>query len=190
MAAYPPLFESAFPGQEPSLTYDNVGKAIGAFERNLTTPGRWDEYLGGDADALSAEEVRGLQVFMETGCTTCHNGTLLGGTLYQKVGLVEPWPNQEDQGRFALTGNEADRMVFKVPSLRNIEETGPYFHDSSALTLDEAVSKMARHQLGKPLDEKQRSAIVAFLSALTGDIPAAYIDPNRSDAGGSLHTQH
>jgi len=172
---YPALFAKAFPSTELSLTYDNVGTAIGAFERNLVTPSKWDDYLNGDKTALTDAEVNGARAFMEVGCTACHSGTLLGGTMYQKVGLIEPWPNQEDQGRFGITQNEADKMMFKVPSLRNIEKTAPYFHDSSATTLDQAIRKMAKHQLGKTLEEQQVEDITAFLNALTGPLPEAYI---------------
>ncbi len=177
IAQYPALFAKAFPGQETPVTYDNVGIAIGAFERQLSTPARWDKYLEGDTNALSGEEVAGLGTFVDVGCVTCHSGTLLGGTLYQKAGLVEPWPNQEDQGRFALTNKEADKMMFKVPSLRNIEKTGPYFHDSSASSLEQAIAKMGKHQLGKELSDQQVKSIGAFLKTLTGELPMEYIAP-------------
>ena len=175
ISEYPPLFAKAFPNDEDPLTYDNVGKAIGAFERNLTTPSRFDDYLNGNGDALSADELKGLTTFMESGCITCHSGTLLGGTMYQKVGLVTPWPNQNDLGRFAVTQKEEDKMMFKVPSLRNIEKTAPYFHDSSANTLEEAVTMMGKHQLGKDLSAEETGAIVTFLKSLTGELPADYI---------------
>ena len=174
---YPPLFKAAFPEWEDPLTYDNVGAAIGAFERNLTTPGRWDKFLAGDNSALDADEQAGLRTFIQTGCVTCHTGTLLGGHIYQKVGLVKPWPNQDDQGRFAVTKDETHKMFFKVPSLRNIAKTGPYFHDSSAKTLTEAVQKMGEHQLGKELSDADVAAIVKFLNALTGELPAEYAKP-------------
>lgn len=176
-AEYPGLFAKAFPDEDTPLTYDNVGTAIGAFERNLITPSKWDDYLKGDKTALSEAEVNGARTFMEVGCTACHSGTLLGGNMYQKVGLIEPWPNQEDQGRFGLTQNDADKMMFKVPSLRNIEKTAPYFHDSSATTLEDAVRKMAKHQLGKSLDDQQVTDITIFLNTLTGPLPEAYIAP-------------
>jgi len=172
---YLPLFKAAFPDEADPLTYDNVGTAIGAFERNLTTPGRWDKFLMGDKSALDAGEQAGLRVFIKTGCVTCHTGTLLGGHLYQKLGLVKPWPNQSDQGRVTITKKEEDKMFFKVPSLRNIAKTGPYFHDSSAKMLPEAVKRMGLHQLGKELSGADVAAIVKFLNVLTGEIPADYI---------------
>ena len=143
-----------------------MGNAIGAFERTLITPSRFDDWLKGDAAALTADEKRGAKLFAETGCTACHNGATLGGQMYQKLGLVKPYETK-DLGRFEQTKNESDKFVFKVPSLRNVAKTGPYFHDGSIKTLPEAVSVMAEHQLGKKLDAKQVSDIVTFLNALT-----------------------
>ena len=172
---YPPLFKKAFPRDVDAVTYNNVGTAIGAFERNLVTPGRFDEFLAGKPSALTAKEQKGLKTFVITGCVTCHTGSLVGGNSYQKLGLVKPWPNQSDPGRSAIVGDAAYKMFFKVPSLRNIEKTGPYFHDSSAQTLEAAVTKMAAHQLGRKLTGEQVADIVAFLKSLTGNIPAEYI---------------
>lgn len=180
---YPEKFKEAFPGSNPPLTYDNLGKAIGAYERLFVTPGRFDKLLAGDTKALNELEVRGLKLFTTTGCTTCHNGPLVGGNVYQKVGVVVPWPNQKDQGRFALTKIEADRMFFKVPSLRNIEKTAPYFHDASANTLEEAVKLMMRHQLNKELPKEDVAALVAFLKSLTGELPNSVSDAPKSFPG-------
>lgn len=171
MPAYVAAFEAAFPGQADAVTYDNLGKAIGAFERQLTTPGRWDAYLNGDDKALNDEEKAGLAVFLDTGCMACHNGAALGGASYQKLGLVKPWPDLKDNGRFDATKDEADKFKFKVPSLRNIAQTGPYFHDGSVKTLEEAVKLMASHQLGKDLDGAKIKALVTWLKALSGDPP-------------------
>lgn len=171
---YRPLFAKAFPGQPEPITFDNMAIAIGAFERTLVTPSRFDKFLAGDDGALSAEEKRGLALFVQTGCTTCHAGAYLGGQMFQKAGLVKPWPNQKDPGRFEVTKNEADRMLFKVPSLRNVAKTGPYFHDGSVTRLDEAVKMMASHQLGRELSDADARTIVAFLESLTGDIPPAW----------------
>lgn len=173
---YQTQFKKVFPDEANPITLNNVAKAIGAFERKLMTPSRWDRYLAGDANALSAEEKAGLKTFVETGCTACHNGTYLGGTMYQKVGAVVPWPNQADQGRFDLTGQEADKMMFKVPSLRMVEKTAPYFHDGSVATLEEAVQMMAKHQLGRTLTDAQVGSIVTWLKTLTGELPTAYVD--------------
>ncbi len=170
---YVDLFAKAFPGETQPITYDNMAKAIGAFERKLTTPSKFDRYLGGQADALSADEVKGMETFVATGCTACHSGPLLGGQTYMKLGMVEPYETN-DLGRYEVTKNEADKYVFKVPSLRNVAQTGPYFHDGTVATLDDAVAKMAKHQLGKQLSDTDRAAIVAFLGALTGQVDATY----------------
>jgi cytochrome c peroxidase len=166
---YVTAFKEAFP-ESKKPTFDDMALAIAAFERTLVTPSRWDRYLGGDKAALTAEEKAGFNTFVETGCISCHTGALVGGGMYQKAGLVKPWPNQKDQGRFDLTKVEADKMFFKVPSLRNIEKTAPYFHDGSVATLPEAVKTMASHQLGKELGEPEVAGIVAWLKTLTGEL--------------------
>lgn len=172
---YPEAFAKAFPGEKEPMTYDNFGKAIGAFERKLLTPGKWDDFLGGKVDALSEAEKEGLNAFLETGCAACHSGPYLGGTMYMKSGLIKPWPNDKDLGRFDVTKNEADKGVFKVPSLRNVAKTGPYFHDASGKTLEASIKTMAEFQLGKTLDDATTAKIATFLGALTGVAPADYI---------------
>ena len=171
---YRPLFEAAFPGEADPITYDHVAMAIGAFERRLVTPSRFDEYLAGNASALTLSEQRGLATFIETGCPACHLGATVGGQMYQKLGLVKPYPT-EDVGRAAVTKNDADKFFFKVPSLRNVEKTGPYFHDGRVTTLDQAVALMAQHQLGKNLTDAQVKSIATFLRSLTGLLPIDYI---------------
>ncbi len=163
---YAPLFAAAFPDEDEPIRYENFGRAIGAFERRLLTPGRFDAFMQGDHKALTQRERKGLAAFIATGCITCHTGPAVGGGLYQKLGVVRPYET-EDPGRFAVTGSEADRGVFKVPALRNVAETGPYFHDGSIASLDEAVRLMAWHQLGRELDAPTRDSIVAFLQTLT-----------------------
>ena len=163
---YPKEFAAAFPGDKAPISYANVGNAIGAFERTLITPSRFDAFLKGDDNALTPEEKKGAQAFVQTGCVACHNGATLGGMMFQKLGLVKPYPTK-DMGRFEVTKNESDKMMFKVPSLRNVAKTGPYFHDGSVKTLDEAVSKMAEYQLGKQLTPEQVKEIVTFLDSLT-----------------------
>jgi len=140
----------------------------------LLTPGPLDSYLRGQTGALTPEQQDGLAVFLDTGCTTCHNGSLLGGQALFKLGLVKPY-DTADMGRYDVTKNDADKQVFKVPSLRNVAETGPYFHDGSIPTLTKAVSLMAEYQLGKTLDQKKVAQIVAFLGALTGPLPTDII---------------
>ena len=173
--SYVAAFRAAFAGERQPVTYNNLGLAIGAFERRLLTPARWDRFLGGDSAALSEPERQGLQTFIAAGCQQCHNGVYIGGGLFQKAGLVVPWFSQADSGRYQVTHDQKDLFVFKVPSLRNIEKTGPYFHDGSVASLDEAVRLMAHHQLGKALTPAQVTSIVTWFSSLTGDIPVDYI---------------
>ncbi len=163
-------FKSAFPGQSDPVTYANVGEAIGAFERTLLTPSRFDEYLKGKEDVLTAEEIKGAKSFVQAGCIACHNGSTLGGQMYQKLGLVKAYPTN-DFGRFEHTKNEADKYFFKVPSLRNVEKTGPYFHDGSIKTLEEAVKIMGEYQLGRNLSDEETKDIVIFLRSLTATLP-------------------
>ena len=175
MPEYVELFKKAFPGDPNPVTFDNVGSAIGIFERGLVTPGRWDKYLEGDAGALTATEKAGFDKFYQSGCASCHSGTYLGGSQYQRLGLVKAWPETHDPGRFAVTGKEIDRTVFKVPSLRNVEKTGPYYHDGSVPTLSKAIQMMGEYQIGNTLGPEEITSIEAFLASLTGEIPAKYI---------------
>lgn len=172
---YVQLFHKAFPGQADPVTFDNMALAIGAFERELVTPSRWDKFLQGDRNALTAQEKAGFQKFTSTGCQACHNGPFVGGKVFQKLGLMKAYPDVSDKGRMAVTKQTSDEFVFKVPSLRNVEKTGPYFHNGSATTLDAAVRNMAEYQLGKTLSDGDVKAIVAWLKTLTGEIPVAYI---------------
>jgi cytochrome c peroxidase len=174
LPGYREAFAAAFPDDPNPFTYDNVGNAIGAFERQLLTPARWDRYLEGDAEALTDDEKRGLKEFLDTGCQACHNGPFLGGRMFQRVGVVQPWPGTTDVGRMAVTSQPADSLVFKVPSLRNVTRTAPYFNDGGVPTLDAGVRLMAHHQLGRALTEAQIASIILFLDALTGDIPVQY----------------
>jgi cytochrome c peroxidase len=172
---YVAAFRKAFPKDADPVTLDNVGRAIGAFERGLVTPSRWDRFLQGDTQALTWPEKDGLKTFIGIGCLVCHTGPFLGGTMFERVGVVEAWPNQSDKGRAQVTGRASDDMMFKVPTLRNVAETAPYFHDGSAATLAEAVRLMGKHQLGLDLSEGEVGSIVTWLKSLTGEIPAAYI---------------
>ena len=162
---YQEPFAAAFPGDADPVTLPNAARALAAFQRTLKTSDRLDDFLRGDLDALSHREAAGLQLFLKTGCTTCHNSPTIGGNQFQLLGLVKAWETK-DPGRFAVTRNEEDRGKFKVPSLRNAVSTGPWFHDGSIDRLDEAVRKMAWHQLGKELTDDEIASIVAFLGAL------------------------
>ncbi|MGM0558829.1 MAG: cytochrome-c peroxidase [Myxococcota bacterium] len=172
---YQDKFAEVFPDQEEPISFDNMAIAIGAFERKLVTPSKWDAYLEGDEEALSDEEIRGFNTFVDAGCMSCHNGALVGGQTYQKLGLVEPWPNQKDKGRFEVTEDQEDLMKFKVPTLRNITKTGPYFHDGSVESLEEAVRLMAKHQVGRELTDEEVDSIVTWLETLDGEISEEYI---------------
>lgn len=165
---YQQAFKVAF-NADNAITYDNLAHAIAAFERTLITKDRFDLYLKGDATALNQQEKDGLQAFISTGCIACHSGPTLGGSMYQKMGLIKPYANQVDQGRFEVTKKESDKMMFKVPMLRDIERTAPYYHDGKVQTLEEAVKQMASLQLGRDLDDKTTEDIVAFLKSLTHD---------------------
>ncbi len=162
------------------LVSRNVQDAIATFERSLVTPNaRFDKYLRGDKSAITAEELRGYQLFKNYGCVACHQGVNVGGNMYQRFGVMSNYFNADgtvntaDLGRFNVTKNEADRHVFKVPSLRNVALTAPYFHNGSAATLEEAVDVMIRFQLGRSVPDDHRSLIIKFLHTLTGEYKGA-----------------
>src|SRR5208283_3740185 len=176
---YADNFAKAFPGEGDPINQKNWGIAIAAFERTLLTPSCFDAFLKGEAKALTAKEQEGLHKFISAGCVSCHNGPLLGGNSFQKFGVAEDYWKETgspspDKGRFDVTKNEADLYVFKVPQLRNVEKTAPYFHDGSVAELPKAVKIMGRVQLGEELKDEDVIAIVAFLGSLTGPVPANY----------------
>ena len=161
-------FARAFPQTEPVISYQNIAEAIAAFERTLITPARFDDFMKGDADALTEDEHRGLKTFLRVDCQSCHDGVLIGGETYEPLGKEHPYENQQDQGMYLLTKDENDRMFFKVAPLRNVALTAPYFHDGKIKTLEEAVRKMGKLQLDEDLSDQQVSDITSFLKALTG----------------------
>ena len=174
---YLKMFEAAFAGEKQPVSFINMQKAIAAFERTLLTPGRFDKFLGGDLTALNEQELKGFNTFVETGCTACHMGPLLGGNMFQKYplfGTHKDLTNSpvDDLGKMAVTKNEMDKYMFKVPSLRNIAETWPYLHDGSVKELDKSVQIMAKAQLNKELSPEQVAEITTFLKALTAEVPA------------------
>jgi len=175
MPEYVGAFRKTFPAANDPVTLDNVDQAIGAFERKLVTSSRWDKFLGGDQTALTDQEKAGLNMFLDVGCQACHNGAFMGGSVFQKLGVVKPYPDNKDLGRFDVTKQEADKQFFKVPSLRNVEKTAPYFHDGSVKTLEEAVANMGNYQLGRTLSPAEVTSIISFLKTLTGDLPLEYI---------------
>lgn len=171
MPAYRAHFAKVY-GDE-KVTIDRLTDAIATFEKTLVTPNSpFDQYLLGKQDAISANAKAGYQLFKDKGCVSCHNGAAVGGTMYMKMGLIKPFhTNNPAEGRKGVTGKEADKYVFKVPTLRNIELTYPYFHDGSVWTLEEAVNTMADIQLGQKLSDQEVKEMVAFLESLTGDQP-------------------
>ncbi len=155
------------------IDIDMITDAIAAFEETLITPNsRFDQWLRGDDQALTPEEKEGYRLFKEKGCISCHNGVGVGGNMFQKFGVVKPYEKDlTTLGRYEVTKNEADKYVFKVPILRNVERTAPYFHDGSTYSLSEAVNMMAEYQLGLQLTREETRKIVAFLKTLTGEQP-------------------
>jgi cytochrome c peroxidase len=170
----------------PDVTIDRITRAIAAFEETLVTPNaRFDQWLEGNTTAITGEELAGYKLFKATGCTACHNGPAAGAGTFQKFGIVERYATDNPApGRVAVTGQEADRQTFKVPTLRNIELTYPYFHDGRVNTLGEAVDTMGRVQLGRRFTPEETVKIVAFLRTLTGDQPSFALPrlPRSADA--------
>ncbi|HUT40068.1 MAG TPA: cytochrome c peroxidase [Gammaproteobacteria bacterium] len=185
IAGYRPYFEKAFPGSKDPMTVDNAAKAVAAYERTLITPdSAYDLYVKGDKQAMTEQQVRGMQTFAEAGCTSCHSGAAFNGpAMAPGTGFFMKFPTFTDNdyvkkytftadgGRFAVTGKEADRDMWKVPTLRNIALTAPYFHNGTVKTLSDAVRVMAKTQLNRDLGEAETADIVAFLGALSGPFP-------------------
>ncbi|MDO6677681.1 cytochrome-c peroxidase [Shewanella sp. 4_MG-2023] len=171
MPAYVARFNDIYGSNEVNI--DRITDAIATFEKTLVTPNSpFDKYLEGDKKAISADAQTGYQLFKDKGCVACHNGPAVGGTMYMKMGLIKPFHTDNPaEGRKGVTGKEADKFVFKVPTLRNIELTYPYFHDGSVWNLDEAVNTMADIQLGQKMSAKETAQMVEFLNSLTGEQP-------------------
>lgn len=179
---YEEQFKGAFPTAADALTAGNYAQALAVYQRTLRTPAPFDSFLKGDNRALTPQQMRGLEKFVGNGCVACHRGSLLGGDSFQKFGVVKDYwlatgSKTIDTGRFAATKKEEDRYVYRVPMLRNVTRTGPYFHDGSVATIEQAVRVMAEVQLGKNLPAEDVTDIVAFLDSLTGAIPAHYSPP-------------
>jgi cytochrome c peroxidase len=179
---YSELFAKAFPDDKEPVNETNWGKAIGVFERTLPLPTRFDAFLRGDEKALTTAEQAGLRKFITMGCAGCHGGVGVGGASFAKFGVVtdywkETGVETPDKGRADVTKNDADLYVFKVPSLRNVAKTGPYFHDGSVADLPPAVRVMGKTQLGVDLSDKDVESLVAFLGALTQPVPDNFSAP-------------
>lgn len=184
---YAQRFERTFPNVDDPVTFDNVARAIEAFEATLITPASpLDQYLEGNAQALDDQQKRGLRTFIDTGCASCHNGVNLGGQGYYPFGVVERPGSEilplEDKGRFAVTATATDEYVFRAVPLRNVGQTAPYFHSGKVWDLRQAVAIMGVAQLGADLTDEQTDDIVAFLGALTGEFPDVVVPklPERS----------
>ncbi|MET0110338.1 MAG: cytochrome c peroxidase [Candidatus Thiodiazotropha sp.] len=166
--AYVEAFAEAFPDDAPPLSYANLAVAIAAFERTLRSESRFDDFMRGDKAALTTREQSGLAYFVRHNCVRCHDGPMLGGTLIEKLGVYKDFHNVKDKGRYRVTGDEADEMMFKVASLRNVAITGPWFHDGSGKTLEDVIRIMGSIQLDIELKEDEVADIAAFLASLTG----------------------
>ncbi len=174
---YVDALHQVFPDEADPVTFQNFGIVVGAFERGLVTPSRWDRYLAGDELALSEVEKEGFGIFTQLGCPNCHAGQLIGGTHIEVLGAAWPWPNQTDLGQNQLQPGSINLPMFKVASLRNVAMTAPYFHDASSDTLEDAVRRMGKHQLGLKLSKEHIDPVVAWLKSLTGALPLQYIEP-------------
>ncbi|MBS9766592.1 MAG: cytochrome-c peroxidase [Flavobacteriaceae bacterium] len=179
ISEYKSLFKKAFPTESQPITFENITKAIASFERTLIKPSRFDKFVAGDIKALTYLEKKGLHLFKENTCATCHSGILLGGERYRMFGRSNDYwtftnskPNAKgeyDAGRYNVTKEETDKYYFKVPSLRNVEKTFPYFHDGSVADLKQAIKIMGKAQLGKDFTEEEIDALEAFLKSLTSE---------------------
>lgn len=177
---YKEMFAKAFPDSKGPITWDNLTKAIATFERKLITPSKFDDYLAGDDQALNEQQKRGLQLFMDKGCIACHSGIALGGSTFQKFGIYgDYWKETKsakiDEGKSAVSKNASDKSFFKVPSLRNITKTYPYFHDGSVTDLKEATRIMGKIQLNKELTTTEIDDMIQFFESLTGNVPVEYL---------------
>ena len=176
LSGYAADFKQAFPNDPEPVKPENWGNAIGAYERMLVTPSPFYTYLKGDVKALDSQAQQGLKTFIDIGCVSCHNGVAVGGSEFRKFGIFgdywkETGSQSIDEGRFMETKASADKYLFKVPSLRNVAMTPPYFHDGSAATLSQAVRIMGKVQLGKELIDQQVNDLMSFLTSLTGELP-------------------
>jgi len=199
---YEPYFVRAF-GTDNPMTVDNAAKAVAAFERTMITPDSpYDRYVKGEKAALDEQQQRGMKAFNEVGCTSCHSGPAFNGPAmapgkgffmkfptFEDSEYVKEYDFLKDQGRFEATGKETDKSMFKVPTLRNIALTAPYFHNGSVATLDEAVRIMAKVQLNKDLSDDQVTDLVAFLNALTGEFPEQILPRLPATPGWSISSR-
>lgn len=179
---YEEMFAAAFPDDPNPMTPENYGQALEVYQTTLRTPAPFDDWLAGNDEAMTADQVKGLQTFINTGCAACHGGNLIGGTMLQKFGIhADYWEHTGsddiNQGLMRATGSQTDEFFFRVPLLRNVAKTYPYFHDGSVADLKTATDVMAKVQLGRTLDDETLDLLVAFMESLTGDIPSNFHAP-------------
>jgi cytochrome c peroxidase len=172
-------FNRAFPQQLLPIYLGNIAQALAAFQRTLISKDRFDDYLSGDKNAINQNEKAGLRLFIDKGCVACHNGAVLGGQLFMKMGIVHPYPNKVDKGKAQVTGNPADNYFFKVPSLRNILNTAPYFHDGAAATIEQAIKDTGWHQLGIKLSKEEVKSIKVFFNTLNNQKSIEVVPENK-----------
>lgn len=190
MPEYVAAFRRGFPDEKNPVMFDHAAKAIGAFERRLVTPSRWEKFLRGDEAALTADEMHGYNLFIEHGCSSCHSGVLVGGEGLPRLGAATPYSDTADPGRYKVTQKETDRMVFKAPALRNVAQRAPYFHSDKIAIPAEAELQMGRYQVGRKIGNPDAQAIVTWPNTLTGDLPGTMLlrpnsrrAPENSEAG-------
>ena len=170
-AKYKKAFKKAFPDSPRALSFENITRALAAFQRTLITQDRFDLYLAGDDKALNKQEKQGLSLIFTKGCIACHSGPMMGGQFFMKMGLVKPYPNTQDKGKGDISGKTHDEFMFKVPPLRNVAQTAPFFHDGAGKDLEQAVLDTGWHQLGIRLNEKEVADLSAFLRTLNNTRP-------------------
>jgi cytochrome c peroxidase len=181
MPAYVDRFKDAFVGDRGGLSFENIVAALTVFQEGLVTRAPFDDFLLGDDKALTPDQLKGAVLFDAKNCSACHTGTMIGGQMLQKAGIAVPWPNQEDPGHFDVTGDAAHKMAFRVPPLRNVAETGPYFHDYSARSLRRAIYDIALREQGMHLMLEDILLLESFLESLTGQVPVDYIKAPSAD---------
>lgn len=179
MSEYQTMFKKVFPNETEPITFANIVYAIGVFEHQLQPKSKFDDYLDGNESALNDQEKKGLTSFIDNSCITCHMGVALGGQMVQKFGVYGDYQKythskKTDKGLYDFTKKEGDQFLFKVPGLRNVEKTGPYFHDGSVASLKEAVQIVGKLQLDKDISDSDADDIMAFLKTLTADVDAKY----------------
>lgn len=176
ISGYSDLFKKAFPDEEDAITEGNLVKALTEFQRGLVTIAPIDKFLKGDDKALTEKQLKGAYLFDQKSCFACHTGANFGGQMVIKLGITQPWPNQEDTGYYKVSGDPKHKMTFRVSPLRNISKTAPYFHDASSKRMWDAIRKMSQYELGQIISVDEVLMIQEFFKCLTGEIPEKYIE--------------